>query len=97
VYEVIADPPLFVGAVNETVAWPSSIVAVGEVGAPGFVAGVIGPASVAGEVPDEFSATIENLYGVPLVSPATVHEVAGVMTWQVPTVVPVAESIAVTV
>jgi hypothetical protein len=88
---------LSLGAIKETVALPSSIVAVGDVGAPGFVAGVIGPATVAGEVPEEFSATAENLYGVPLVSPATVHEVAGVITWQVPTAVPVAESIAVTV
>jgi hypothetical protein len=88
---------LLVGTVNETVALLSSIVAVGEVGVPGFVAGVIGPASVAGEVPDEFSATIENLYGVPLVSPETVHDAAGVITWQVPTVVPVAESNAVIV
>jgi hypothetical protein len=83
--------------VNETVAAPFSTVADGDVGDPGTVEGVMGPASVAVETPDEFSATAEKLYATPFVSPATVHEVAGEITWHVPALSPVATFIAVTV
>ena len=38
----MATPPLFDGAVTLTIANPLPIVAVAEVGAPGFVAGVTG-------------------------------------------------------
>jgi hypothetical protein len=58
---VIADPPVSVGAVNETVAFPFSIVAEGDVGDPGTVDGVIGPVVIAADTPDEFSATAEKL------------------------------------
>jgi hypothetical protein len=73
------------------------MVADGDVGDPGTVDGVIGPASVAVETPDEFSAIAEKLYATPFVRPATVHEVAGEITWQVPALCPVATLIAVTV
>jgi len=49
------------GAVKETVALLSSTVAVGDVGALGTDAGVIGPETVAADDPEEFSATIENV------------------------------------
>lgn len=58
---MIADPPLSVGAVNETVAFPFSAVAEGDVGDPGTVDGVIGPVTIAAGTPDEFSATVEKL------------------------------------
>ena len=58
---MIGDPPLFVGAVNETVAFPFSTVADGDVGDPGTVDGVIGPVTIAADTPDEFSATVEKL------------------------------------
>jgi hypothetical protein len=83
--------------VNETVAAPFSTVADGDVGDPGTVEGVMGPASVAFETPDEFSATAEKLYAAPFVRPATVHEVAGEITWHVPALCPVVTLIAVTV
>ena len=50
-----------VGAVNETVAFPFSTVADGDVGDPGTVDGVIGPVTIAADTPDEFSATVEKL------------------------------------
>ena len=40
-YDVIADPPLLTGAVNEIVAWPFPPTAVTLVGASGVVTGVI--------------------------------------------------------
>jgi hypothetical protein len=40
VYEVMAEPPLFVGGVKVTVAWPLPAVAVPMVGASGVVAGM---------------------------------------------------------
>jgi hypothetical protein len=73
------------------------MVADGDVGDPGTVDGVIGPASVAVETPEEFSATAEKLYATPFVRPATVQEVAGEITWHVPALCPVATLIAVTV
>lgn len=94
---MIGDPPLLAGAVNETVALPFSIVAEGDVGDPGTVDGVTGPETVAADTPEEFSATAEKLYAVPLVRPATVQEVAGEITVQVPALNPVATLIAVTV
>jgi hypothetical protein len=93
----MAEPPVSVGAVNETVAAPFSTVADGDVGEPGTVDGVIGPASVAVETPEEFSATAEKLYATPFVRPATVHEVEGEITVHVPALCPVATLIAVTV
>ena len=64
-YEVIAEPPLpaalLAGAVNETVARPSSTVATGDVGALGTDAGVTGPETVAADGPDELVATTENV------------------------------------
>lgn len=66
-------------------------------GDPGTVEGVTGPANVAAEIPEEFSATAEKLYAAPFVRPATVHEVAGEITWHVPALCPVATLIAVTV
>ena len=39
-YEVIADPPVSVGAVKVTVAWPFPRTALAPVGAPGLPAGV---------------------------------------------------------
>jgi len=58
---------------------------------------VIGPASVAVETPDEFSATAEKLYATPFVRSAIVQDVAGEITWHVPALCPVATVIAVTV
>ena len=86
-----------VGAVNDTVAFPFSTVAEGDVGDPGTVDGVTGPARVAVDTPEEFSATAEKLYAVPFVRPATVHEVAGEITVQLPALSPVETFIAVTV
>ena len=87
-YEVIGDPPVpttvFAGAVKETVALLSSMVATGEVGALGTVAGVTGPPTVADDEPVEFVATVEKLYAVPFVNPAIVQEVAGEITSQLP-------------
>jgi hypothetical protein len=65
VYEVMAEPPLpaalLAGAVKETVALPLSMVATGDVGALGTVAGVIGPAVEAVDVPVELVAVTENV------------------------------------
>ena len=64
---------MFAGAVNETVALPLSIVATGEVGALGTVAGVTGPAVDADDVPVELVAVTENVYAVPLDKPMSVY------------------------
>jgi hypothetical protein len=73
VYEVIAEPPLLAGAVNETVAWPLPCTAVTLVGAPGAVAGrtelLVADAVL---VPIAFVAVTVNVYVVPLVSPVIV-------------------------
>jgi hypothetical protein len=77
---VIAEPPLFSGALHETVAWPSPGVALTPVGAPGTVAGVTGEeATEAAPVPIELVAVTVNVYGVPLVRPVTTADVAPVV------------------
>ena len=74
---MITDPPLDVGAVQETVAWVLPAVAVAAVGAPGaVVAGVTAlDALEAGPVPTGFVAVTVKVYAWPLVKPVTVVEV----------------------
>jgi hypothetical protein len=73
VYEVIADPPLLAGAVNETVTCPLPIVAIPIVGAPGTVDGTTELLAVDGvPEPIAFDAVTVNVYVVPLTSPVTV-------------------------
>jgi hypothetical protein len=71
---VIAEPPVFVGAVKLTVALPLLPVALIPVGVPGTVAaGVTDDDAVeAVPVPTELVATTVKVYAVPLVSPVTV-------------------------
>ena len=72
-YEVIGDPPLFTGAVNEIVASPFPDTAVTPVGAFGIVAGVTAllvPDDVL--VPTPFVAVTVKVYDVPFVSPVMV-------------------------
>jgi hypothetical protein len=71
---VIADPPVFVGAVKLTVALPLLPLAEMLVGAPGTVAtGVTADDALeAVPVPTELVATTVKVYAVPLVSPVTV-------------------------
>ena len=69
-----AEPPLFVGAVQETTAWALPAVAVTLVGALGTVRGVMeADAEDAVEVPATFVAVTVNVYAVPLVNPVKVH------------------------
>jgi hypothetical protein len=83
VYEVIAEPPLFCGAVNETTADAFAVVAVTPVGGPGILAGVTADDAVESvEVPDVFVAVVLNLYAVPFVRPEITHVVAGAFTVQ---------------
>ena len=73
VYEVIVDPPLFEGAVNETVACPFPPTAVTLVGASGVVAGVT--ELLVFEivlVPTAFVAVTLKVYAVPLARPVIV-------------------------
>ena len=56
VYELMAAPPLEAGAVHETVADPDPATAVGDVGAPGTVAGVPETADELGPVPIALTA-----------------------------------------
>jgi len=74
VYPVIADPPVFVGAVKLTVALPLLTVAEILIGTPGaVVAGVTADDALeAVPVPTELVATTVKVYAVPLVSPVTV-------------------------
>jgi hypothetical protein len=73
VKNVIALPPVDVGAVNATLAWALPGVAVAPVGAPGTVAGVtLADGADAGPVPAELVAVTVNVYGVPFVRPVTV-------------------------
>ena len=73
VYPVMALPPLFVGAVQVTVAWALPPVAVPIVGAPGTVAGVTElDAAEAALLPMALVAKTVNVYAVPLVRPVTV-------------------------
>ena len=65
-------PPLFIGGVNVTVAWPSPATADTLVGAFGTVAGVTEfDALEAVLVPAEFVAVTVNVYAVPFESPVT--------------------------
>ena len=60
------------------------ITAVGVSGVPGAAIGLTEPdAAEAAEVPVPFVAVAEKVYGVPVVRPVTVHEVAGLVTVQV--------------
>jgi hypothetical protein len=61
-----------------------AITAVGVGGVPGAAIGLTEPdAADAEEVPEALVAVAENVYGVPVVRPVTVHEVAGLVTVQV--------------
>ena len=76
----MAAPPLEAGAVHDTSDWVLALeLAPTVVGVPGAVAGVAGD-DAADELPTpaELVAVTVNVYGVPLVSPATVQLVAGV-------------------
>jgi hypothetical protein len=67
-----------------TVADPSPATAVGTGGVPGASIGLTVPdAPDPLDVPAAFVAVAENVYGVPFVSPVTVHDVAGLVTVQV--------------
>lgn len=61
-----------------------AITAVGVSGVPGAAIGLTEPdAAEAAEVPEVFVAVALKVYGVPVVRPVTVHEVAGLVTVQV--------------
>ena len=77
-YWVIADPPVFAGAVHETARLALPLTATTAVGLPGTVAaGVAGAELADGRLmPTEFRAITLITYAVPLVRPVTVHEVA---------------------
>ena len=78
VYLVSVLPPLLVGAIQLTVAWPLPAVAVTPVGAPGRPFGVTAlDADESGPVPFAVVADTLNVYAVPFVRPVTVVEVAG--------------------
>ena len=74
VYPVIADPPVFVGAVKLTVALPLLLVAEILVGTPGAIAAGVtaDDALEAAPVPTELVAVTVKVYAVPLVRPVTV-------------------------
>ena len=82
VYEAGAPP---VPGATVTVAEPSPATAVGVGGVPGAV--IVGLTELEEpdplDVPATLVAVAENVYGVPLVRPVTVHEVAGLVTVQV--------------
>jgi hypothetical protein len=84
VYEVIAGPPVTVGAIKETVAEPLPIKAFTPVGASGLPAGVTEDEVVPVDVPVELTAVALNVYAVPFVKPRMTHDVAGEITVQVP-------------
>jgi hypothetical protein len=72
VYDVIAEPPLDAGAVNDTVACALPAVAVTPVGAPGTDAGVtLTGGDDAGPPPTAFAAETVQATVVPLARPAT--------------------------
>src|ERR1019366_7560314 len=80
VYAVMAEPPLLVGAVQDTAALASAALADTALGAPGTVLGVTPAlASEAVEGPTMLVALTVNLYAVPLVRPVTVALVAPVV------------------
>jgi len=75
-------PPVLPGAVHDTVAEVSEVVATAltPVGAPGAVAGVAAADAVeAAPVPTPLVAVTVNVYGVPLVRPVTVQPVVAVV------------------
>jgi len=78
---VTAAPPLLAGAVHDTTddafAAPVALTAVG---APGTVEGTTAADALeAAPVPEAFVAVTLNVYDVPFVNPATVHEVVAVV------------------
>jgi hypothetical protein len=74
VYPVIADPPLFTGAVKLTFTELPDVVAATPVGGSGTVAGVIeADATDSALLPTAFVACTVNVYAVPLVRPVTVQ------------------------
>jgi len=81
VYELIAAPPFETGAVQDTTDDAfTALVAPTEVGAPGTIDGTTADDAVEAEpVPDAFVAVTVNAYDVPLVRPATVHEVVALV------------------
>ena len=71
---MIAEPPLLTGAVQVTPAKPLPSVADTAVGGSGTLAGVTAAeADDSAPFPTAFVACTVNVYGVPLVSPVTVH------------------------
>jgi len=67
---VIGVPPLKIGAVNDTVAWPLPSTAVTAVGASGTVTGVIGSDGIDDNPsPTALVAVTVNVYGVPFARP----------------------------
>jgi hypothetical protein len=77
VYPVIGDPPVEVGALQDTVARPFPAVAETPVGAPGAVAGVTAlDGDEAGPAPAPLVAVTVNVYAVPFVKPETVNGLA---------------------
>ena len=84
VYEVIAGPPVFTGAVKEMLAEPSPRVTTNPVGASGLTAGVTLEEITALDVAVELTATAENVYPVPLTSEDIAHELDGALIVQLP-------------
>src|SRR2546422_973169 len=80
----MALPPSLAGAVQETDDEALPAVALTAVGAPGTVAGATGVALLEGAeaalLPTALVATTVNVWAVPLVSPASVADVAGAAT-----------------
>ena len=68
------------GAVNDTMAEPTPLVAVPMVGAPGMTEGMAGgEAAEAGPVPIGLVAVTVNVYAVPLLRPLMVHDTVPVV------------------
>ena len=73
-YLVIADPPLFDGAVHDTTTCPLPRTPVTLLGRLGYRPGVTdGAATEGSESPTAFVAVTVKVYAVPLVNEATVH------------------------
>ncbi|GAA0937142.1 hypothetical protein GCM10009557_95820 [Virgisporangium ochraceum] len=75
---MIGCPPVSAGATNATDTWASAGLAVPIVGAAGTAVGVTAGVDAADstESPIALVACTVNVYGVPLVSPVTVHGLA---------------------
>lgn len=85
VYPVTDDPPLLVGAVNETVTCASPLATVIPVGAFGTVDGVTADEAVdCAEVPIALLAVTLNVYGVPFVNPVISQVSVGATVVHVP-------------